>query len=950
MKKRSTAKPYKGNEPYIFVSYCHKDRRFVLPVIESLVRTGYRIWYDEGIEPGSEWNEIIADHMSRSSLCMAFISENAVASHNCRREISYALQKNRPLLSVFLEETVLSPGIEMQLSAYQCLYAYELKHLSKCLSKIASVSAVKACLGKPNPAVKVRSPADYDEIIDEDKRRASDISDEWFTGKVHDNGVTTTIGNEWFTGESSESDTIEAQGEMPDDIDIQQHDKLPNGDDNPVTADGTDADIRLDNYEQRKREHDDRTSGEADNEALKRKNTKRRITAIITASCALICVTVLFIIWFGSSTPGTPPTVPPDTSPPPTAPAQIPGEQEPNESDPFGSNDTVIFTLYPPGYMSDAEFFRALTVITERVRSIADQYIIENDGSAITVRMLKDDLGTIPESIESTIAFIAGIGTFRIWNDASYSSMELSKDEILSVIVRPADPYFYIPEHYEWAFLNEAGINNISFIDITVTPGETERIHEIIGSGDEFISVSANDLIMDDISFYRINIGMFLPVPGTETEFRIVALSHDSNLIATSLMHFSLPERFNYTIHEEIIWQGSDSPAQGQFQAESITGDSITFLFEFSNTVLEHMTGEDFDNAVSIVKNRMDAIGNPYVIGTSTLKSRSIAIQTSPERLGTDFVSLIGGAGVSSIETAEFRIFGNEDISELIVNQISQDNYSLIVQLSDDIENYEEKAAFIINNTVNLYINSVLVSSAEITESITEITDRRITFSSLNFVSHIEMNERSRFILDLLSEIVNGDAITYTMIWEHEAHKIESRLQANLNLYSLDGNVGGFEFTGFNFRGRIDDIAWGVNCDSPEDALVREAIAEHFDDIVVHRPYGGRLNFLMVLEVNDDLPQSFLDIVEDIYIVCGFDNSTYLELYFINENTDIPEDRFRIIFRRGQINDLTPDDEAGLLAYTLLITGRTFERFINEMEYLLDSREFFRDKQRYYPN
>jgi hypothetical protein len=102
MKKlRSSATPYEGENPYIFVSYCHKDSRYVYPIIEHLAREGFRIWYDEGISPGSEWNEVIANHMSRAKLCLAFISENATASHNCRREINYALLKNKPLLSIF---------------------------------------------------------------------------------------------------------------------------------------------------------------------------------------------------------------------------------------------------------------------------------------------------------------------------------------------------------------------------------------------------------------------------------------------------------------------------------------------------------------------------------------------------------------------------------------------------------------------------------------------------------------------------------------------------------------------------------------------------------------------------------------------------------------------------------------------------------------------------------
>jgi len=182
--KRSTAMPYEGNEPYIFISYCHKDRRFVYPMIESLAQSGYRLWYDSGISAGSDWNEVIANHMSGSSICMAFISENAVASHNCRREISFALLKNKPLLSVFLEETALSPGMEMQLSAYQCVFAHTYADISKCLQVIMSASDLTSCLGVPDPTIEVRSPDFYDEPEWKNGGTSIPIPDVWFGVKA----------------------------------------------------------------------------------------------------------------------------------------------------------------------------------------------------------------------------------------------------------------------------------------------------------------------------------------------------------------------------------------------------------------------------------------------------------------------------------------------------------------------------------------------------------------------------------------------------------------------------------------------------------------------------------------------------------------------------------------------------------------------------------------------
>ena len=52
---RCNVKPYEGDKEFIFISYSHKDNALVFPVIEKLAENGFRVWYDEGIDPGSEW-------------------------------------------------------------------------------------------------------------------------------------------------------------------------------------------------------------------------------------------------------------------------------------------------------------------------------------------------------------------------------------------------------------------------------------------------------------------------------------------------------------------------------------------------------------------------------------------------------------------------------------------------------------------------------------------------------------------------------------------------------------------------------------------------------------------------------------------------------------------------------------------------------------------------------
>ncbi|MBQ9663073.1 MAG: TIR domain-containing protein [Oscillospiraceae bacterium] len=116
--------PYEGDQPYIFISYAHANSPAVMEVVQELSDQGYRIWYDEGIEVGSEWPEYIAKHLASAGLMIAFLSNAYMRSDNCRREMHYALSKRIPIVNIFLEETQMTPGMEMQVGNLFALMKY----------------------------------------------------------------------------------------------------------------------------------------------------------------------------------------------------------------------------------------------------------------------------------------------------------------------------------------------------------------------------------------------------------------------------------------------------------------------------------------------------------------------------------------------------------------------------------------------------------------------------------------------------------------------------------------------------------------------------------------------------------------------------------------------------------------------------------------------------------
>ncbi len=136
---------YHGKEPFIFISYAHLDNSMALPIISALEQKGFRIWYDTGIAPGSEWPEFIAQKILDCAVILVLLSDNALSSFNCKREINYALDKEKEMLVVHLEKANMTPGMEMQLNSNQAMYKYKFPDTESFLSMLFTASILQKC-------------------------------------------------------------------------------------------------------------------------------------------------------------------------------------------------------------------------------------------------------------------------------------------------------------------------------------------------------------------------------------------------------------------------------------------------------------------------------------------------------------------------------------------------------------------------------------------------------------------------------------------------------------------------------------------------------------------------------------------------------------------------------------------------------------------------------------
>jgi TIR domain len=108
-------------EPYVFVSYAHKNGDFATAVMQFLTSTGVSFWWDDGIRPGSVWDDALEERVSNCSVLLACLSADYQSSKYCRRELKFADHLGKQILPVARDPVGWSDGLRLMFQDLQIL-------------------------------------------------------------------------------------------------------------------------------------------------------------------------------------------------------------------------------------------------------------------------------------------------------------------------------------------------------------------------------------------------------------------------------------------------------------------------------------------------------------------------------------------------------------------------------------------------------------------------------------------------------------------------------------------------------------------------------------------------------------------------------------------------------------------------------------------------------------
>ena len=88
---------------HIFISYSHKDAKYVHKLQKALQEEGFEVWIDDRIDYGTEWPTVIQKHLDDCGAFIVVLTDNAYNSKWVQNELTRASRKGIPFFPLLLQ-------------------------------------------------------------------------------------------------------------------------------------------------------------------------------------------------------------------------------------------------------------------------------------------------------------------------------------------------------------------------------------------------------------------------------------------------------------------------------------------------------------------------------------------------------------------------------------------------------------------------------------------------------------------------------------------------------------------------------------------------------------------------------------------------------------------------------------------------------------------------------
>lgn len=134
-------------ESFAYLMYCCKDIDRVKSIIDAMQHSKIRIFSDDCCQA---MNPTLSEKLDKSDMCIVFLSKNAMCSHFLRSTLTLAIEKNKAIITVFLDKTTLTLCQKLQVARTNIIYATDHLSANEVVNALMSEGMLNKCCDKPS--------------------------------------------------------------------------------------------------------------------------------------------------------------------------------------------------------------------------------------------------------------------------------------------------------------------------------------------------------------------------------------------------------------------------------------------------------------------------------------------------------------------------------------------------------------------------------------------------------------------------------------------------------------------------------------------------------------------------------------------------------------------------------------------------------------------------------
>jgi uncharacterized membrane protein len=160
-----------------FISYSRTDSDFVMRLTEDLKAAGARVWLDQvDILPGEHWDHAVEGALEGSPLMLVILSSTSVSSMNVMDEVSFALEKQKTVIPVIIQDCTIPFRLRrIQYADFRADYARGINSLLRHLSAHSSQPAELLAPGLAGDAVEKPQPTPPEAPSEAEQRELAEV-------------------------------------------------------------------------------------------------------------------------------------------------------------------------------------------------------------------------------------------------------------------------------------------------------------------------------------------------------------------------------------------------------------------------------------------------------------------------------------------------------------------------------------------------------------------------------------------------------------------------------------------------------------------------------------------------------------------------------------------------------------------------------------------------------